>query len=136
MRPIIPITVPTMSAVLKLLPFDEFEEPVAVFEDEELEVGDFEAMKEEAEVVWIPAPEGEIVEVVLAGVGNGDGDVESDVVVGDVSEVSVCCSMPKQPERRRINAVLTIPQCGAKIAPKRQRHNLSDLLLIILASRR
>jgi hypothetical protein len=40
MRPIIPVTVPTISAVVKLLLFDEVEEPVAALEVGELVVGD------------------------------------------------------------------------------------------------
>jgi hypothetical protein len=43
--------VPTISAVLKLLPFDGFEELVAVLEGGELDVGDFDGMKDEVRVV-------------------------------------------------------------------------------------
>jgi hypothetical protein len=119
MRPRIPITVPTISALLKLLPFDEFEELVAVLEGGELEVGDgdFDDMKVEMKAVGFQVPEVEPAGVVLTGAENSDGDNGFDVEVGDESEVPVCCSAPKQPEGRRVNTVLTVPQLSAKIAP-------------------
>jgi hypothetical protein len=91
MRPIIPITVPTISAVVKLLPFDEVEEPGAVLEGGELEVGDFD------EVEDIPKAE-ETVSEIITGIEDGDGDDDEDIelVVVAVIGLPVCCAAPKQ----------------------------------------
>jgi hypothetical protein len=117
MRPTIPITVPTISAVLKLLPFDEFEELVPVLGGEELEVGDFVAVEKEVNVARDCVPEGKTSKVVLATGWNNDVVIE-DVVAIDVWAVPVCCSGPKGPKRWRVNSVLRIHQVGVIVAPK------------------
>lgn len=88
MRPIIPITVPTISAVVKLLPFDEDEEPGVVLEDGELEVGDFDENED------VPEAE-ETVGEMIAGLEDGDGDGDIELVV-EVIGLPVCCAAPKQ----------------------------------------
>lgn len=124
MRPIIPTTVPTISAVVKLLLFDEFGEPVTILDDGELDVADFDIVKDEVGAVWVPAPEGENVGVTNAALENDDGDIELDVVVMDLSEVPVCCAAPTQREGGRVNTVLKRSRFGAKAAHKRQRQHL------------
>jgi len=98
MRPIIPITVPTISAGVKLLPFGEFGEPVAVLDGGELDVADFDGVKDEVGAVWVPTPECKNVETAIVVLENGDGDIELYVVVIDLSEVPVCCVAPTRPE--------------------------------------
>jgi hypothetical protein len=88
MRPIIPITVPAISAVVKLLPFDEGEELGAVLEGGELEVGVFDNMED------IPEAEDTVGEI-IAGLEESEGDGDSEMVV-IVMEFPVCCAAPKQ----------------------------------------
>ncbi len=89
MRPIIPITVPTISAVVKLLPFDEDEELGAVLEGGELEVGDFDEVKD------VPEAEDTVGEM-IAGIEDDDGDGDIELVVVVVMGLPVCCAAPKQ----------------------------------------
>jgi hypothetical protein len=88
MRPIIPITVPTISAVVKLLPFAEVEELGAVLEGGELEVSDFDEMED------VPKAEDTVGEM-IAGLEDGDGDGDVELVVVVVG-LPVCCPGPKQ----------------------------------------
>lgn len=108
-RPIIPITVPTISAVLKLLlPLDEFEEPVPVAEGGKLDVGDFFVRENDVRGDRVVDPEGKAVVVVLDAVESGDGITEADVVL-EVSAVLDCYSVPVRTKRWRVNTVLKLP---------------------------